>query len=80
MVLLPVVIRDQPQRILGVIGKNDILSVAFPPGTCDSLHVLKTEIVIEEAAPLLILPAWGRVRFADRPATQPPSSVGILSK
>jgi CIC family chloride channel protein len=29
--LLPVVDRDQPQRILGVIGREDILSIVFPP-------------------------------------------------
>ena len=29
--LLPVVSRDQPQRILGVIGRDDILAIVFPP-------------------------------------------------
>jgi CBS domain-containing protein len=29
--LLPVVGRDQPQRILGVIGRDDILAIVFPP-------------------------------------------------
>ena len=31
MVLLPVVDPDRPQQILGVIGKDDILAIAFPP-------------------------------------------------
>jgi len=31
MVLLPVVNPDRPQKILGVIGKDDILAIAFPP-------------------------------------------------
>jgi len=29
--LLPVVGRDRPQRILGVIGRDDILAIVFPP-------------------------------------------------
>jgi CIC family chloride channel protein len=29
--LLPVVGRDHPQRILGVIGRDDILAIVFPP-------------------------------------------------
>ena len=31
-VLLPVVQRDRPQRMVGVIAKADILAVGFPPG------------------------------------------------
>jgi len=31
LVLLPVIHRDRPERILGVIGRDDILAVAFPP-------------------------------------------------
>ena len=29
--ILPVVLRDRPQQILGVIGREDILAIVFPP-------------------------------------------------